>query len=132
MTMTREQRRRLANKLAQAQVTEADLRAAIADWQSELESTDPAYESMKRELLKRQLEDLKAQLKEAQAKTDALRTRCRELDVPQPEPMHPGGGVAAMLEKDKRPVKWDTGGTIDSRDAEWASPEVPGSNRSRR
>jgi hypothetical protein len=127
--MTKEQKRRLANKFAQAQITEEDLKLSIADWKAELEAADPHYESLKRDLLTRQLEDLKAQLKEAQAKTDELRARCREMDVPQPEPMHPGGGVAAMLERDQKPKKWDTGGTIDSRDSEWASPEVPGSNR---
>jgi hypothetical protein len=129
--MTKEQRRRLQNKYAQALVTEEDLKLTIADWQGELESADPHYESLKREVLKRQLEGLRAQLKEAQAKTDELRQRCRDLDIGEPEPIHPGGAVAAIMEREKKPTKWDTGGTIDSRESAWAAPEVPGSNRRR-
>jgi hypothetical protein len=129
--MTKEQKRRLRNKYDQAIVREEDLRAAIADWEREIAGAEPAYESMKIALLNRQLEDFRAQLKAVQAEADALRVRCRELDIGEPEPIHPHGAAAAIRERDKRPTQWGMGGPISEVTKEWDAPEVEGSNRRR-
>jgi hypothetical protein len=129
--MTTAEKRRLRNRLLQATTTEEDLKACIRDWARDLEAADPGFEPGKIAILSAQLVDFKDQLRRIQEEADRLRVQVRELDIPPAEPIHPGGAVAAILERDKRPTQWGMGGDINSRDADWEAPEVEGSNRKR-
>lgn len=125
------ERRRLRRQFDQSVTHEEDLRVALADWQRELDAADVDFEPRRRELLTAQIVDLKEQLVRAQAEVDELRELVRKHNVPEAEARHPGGGVAALLARDKKPTKWGQGGHIRDRNAGWESPEVPG-RRSRR
>jgi len=129
--LTPTERKRLRRAYDQMVVLEEDLRVNIGDFAKELEGTDPDFEPKRHALLKGQLADLKERLRETQLEVDALRLLVRAHDVPEAEPVHPGGAVAALLERDRKPTKWDQGGPIGDRDASWESPEVPGDRRRR-
>jgi len=129
--LTPTERKRLRRAYDQMVVLEEDLRVNIGDFAKELEGTDPDFEPKRHALLKGQLADLKERLRETQLEVDALHVQIRAHDVAESEPVHPGGAVAALLERDRRPVRWGTGGDIRERDADWQSPEVPGDRRRR-
>jgi hypothetical protein len=122
--MNASEKRQLRADHDQAVVTEEDLRYAIADHERELSAADAAYEPRRVQMLEGQLADLRRRLAETQAKVDQLRAAMRAADVPAAEPPHPGGAVAAILERDKRPRQWNVGGDINDRDAAWEAPIV--------
>jgi len=129
--LTPTERKRLRRAYDQACVHEQDLRVALKDWERELASTDPDFEPKRHALLKGQLEELKEQLAQTQREMDELHLQIRKHGVAESEPVHPGGAVAAVLARDRKPTRWGTGGDIRERDADWQSPELPGDRRRR-
>jgi len=128
--MNEQEKRRLRRQYDQAVTHEEDLRVGLKDWQKELDQADRDFEPRRVELLTAEIADLKEQLRQAQELVDELRRAIREHDVPEAEVAYPDA-VSAVLARDKRPVKWNTGGPIGDRDAGWESPEVPGDRRRR-
>ena len=129
--LTPTERKRLRRAYDQAVTHEQDLKVGLKDWQKELDATDPDFEPKRHTLLTAEIAELKEQLAQTQREMDELHLQIRKHGVPEAEPVHPGGAVAALLERDKRPIRWGQGGDIKDRDASWESPEVPGDRRRR-
>jgi hypothetical protein len=132
--MNSQAKQRLRRAYDQAVVREEDLSVALADEKRELAAMDERFEPGKAAVFRKRIAVFERELEKAGEEVDRLRKEVRAAGVPPVEEPHPGGAVQAIKarEKNARPTQWNQGGTISSRDAEWAAPEVPGSNRGRR
>jgi hypothetical protein len=128
--VTKAEKVRLRRRFDNAVLREEDLKVALADDRRELEAIR-GFDPRRAAYFAQRITVLEQQLKQTRQEVDELQRQVRDLDLPAPEPPHPGGAVGAILERDKKPRVYNTGGDIKDRNAGWDAPEVEGSNRRR-